>query len=81
MRCRTSEASDAGGGLLTTMLVVFVILKLCGLIDWPWVWVLAPFWIPVVFGGGILLGWWVYSHYQYRRLIKKFKQLKEDYEN
>ena len=27
--------------------IAFIILRLCGVIAWPWVWVLAPFWIPV----------------------------------
>ena len=40
------------GGLLG---VLFVALKLTGQIDWSWFWVLAPFWIPWVFIGGILL--------------------------
>lgn len=31
------------GGLLT---IVFIILKLCKVITWSWVWVLAPLWIP-----------------------------------
>ena len=30
------------GGLLT---IAFIVLKLCGVIDWAWVWVLAPLWI------------------------------------
>lgn len=34
------------GGILG---VVFVVLKLCGVISWSWWWVLAPFWIPFVF--------------------------------
>lgn len=29
-------------GLLT---IAFIILKLCGVIDWSWIWVLAPLWI------------------------------------
>ena len=29
-------------GLLT---IAFIVLKLCGIIDWSWVWVLAPLWI------------------------------------
>jgi len=28
------------------ILIVFVILKLAGLVDWSWLWVLSPFWIP-----------------------------------
>ena len=27
--------------------IAFIILRLCGVISWPWVWVLAPFWIPI----------------------------------
>jgi len=34
------------GGLLG---VAFVVLRLCGVINWSWWWVLAPFWIPVAF--------------------------------
>lgn len=29
-------------GLLT---IVFIVLKLCGVISWPWIWVLSPLWI------------------------------------
>ena len=28
------------------LLIVFVVLKLVGVINWSWWWVLAPFWIP-----------------------------------
>lgn len=30
-----------------TVAVVFTILKLAHVIAWPWLWVLAPFWIPL----------------------------------
>lgn len=39
-------------GLLT---IVFIVLKLCGVIDWSWVWVLAPMWIGTALGLTILL--------------------------
>ncbi len=32
--------------MLKALLVVFVVLKLVGTIHWPWIWVLAPFWMP-----------------------------------
>lgn len=37
--------------------IVFLVLKLTGAVTWPWVWVLAPFWIPValVAAGVIIL--------------------------
>lgn len=31
-------------GLLT---IVFIVLKLCGVIAWKWIWVLAPMWISI----------------------------------
>jgi hypothetical protein len=34
-----------GLGLPGTLLVVFLTLKLTGLVAWSWVWVLAPAWI------------------------------------
>jgi hypothetical protein len=32
-------------GLLT---IVFIVLKLIGKINWAWIWVLSPLWVPVV---------------------------------
>lgn len=35
-------------GIIPALLgIAFVILKLCKVINWSWVWVLAPFWIPL----------------------------------
>jgi hypothetical protein len=33
--------------LLGCLQVVFIVLKLVGVVNWSWVWVLSPFWIPV----------------------------------
>lgn len=33
--------------LLGILGVLFIAFKLAGVIAWPWVWVLAPFWIPL----------------------------------
>lgn len=38
---------SSGCSLATVLGIVFLVLKLVGVIDWAWVWVLAPFWIPV----------------------------------
>ena len=31
------------------LFLAFIVLKLCGVIDWSWWWVLSPFWIVLVF--------------------------------
>ena len=36
--------------LSTLLTVVFVTLKLCGVITWSWLWVLAPLWIGFAVG-------------------------------
>lgn len=39
---------EYGSGGLTLLLLLFIALKLTGVITWSWWWVLAPFWIPLV---------------------------------
>ena len=41
--------TSVGGGLSfgTVLFLVFLVLKLCNVIDWSWWWVTAPLWIPI----------------------------------
>ena len=41
------DNKKSGMGLLEILLIVFVILKLVGTIDWSWWWVLSPLLIPI----------------------------------
>lgn len=34
-----------GLGFTTALTLAFIILKLCNVITWSWIWVLAPLWI------------------------------------
>lgn len=34
-------------GIVEVLLIVFIVLKLCGVIHWSWWWVLSPIWIGV----------------------------------
>ena len=45
----SNEKTTSGGiGFGSLLLLTFIILKLVGVIDWSWWWVLSPIWIPVV---------------------------------
>lgn len=44
---------NTGTLFLELMFLMFLGLKISGLIDWSWWWVFAPIWIP--FAGGILV--------------------------
>ena len=48
--------TTAGGGIGFTgvLQVAFIVLKLCGVIAWPWKWVLAPTWISAIIVAVIL---------------------------
>ena len=41
--------------------LIFITLKLTGHITWSWLWVLAPFWIPVAITLVIILGVFIYA--------------------
>lgn len=43
-----------GGGLMLPLLALFVALKLTGHVDWSWLWVLAPLWLPTAIVLGIV---------------------------
>ena len=47
--------NSGGIGLCGTLFIVFLVLKLCGVIAWSWWWVTAPLWIPPAFIVGILI--------------------------
>ena len=48
------------------LLVVFIVLKLCGVIAWPWIWVISPLWIGLLLYIGICL-WSKVSERRYWR--------------
>jgi hypothetical protein len=50
-----SSAAGGGIGLGTLLFVVFLVLKLCNVINWSWWWVTAPVWIPVAAFTAIML--------------------------
>ena len=54
----------------TVLTIVFIVLKICGVIYWDWIWVLSPLWISaaiklaiiailllIAFIGDLLEGW------------------------
>ena len=43
-----SRYDSSSLGFCDVLLIVFIVLKLIGVINWSWGWVLAPLWIPVL---------------------------------
>ena len=50
------KVNNTGGiGFFGLLGIVFIVLKLTGYIDWSWLWVLAPLWIPIAIVLAILV--------------------------
>lgn len=43
----TVVTRNGGIGFVGLLTILFIALKLTGVIDWAWLWVLAPIWISV----------------------------------
>ena len=42
---KENKTTASGGiGFFGLLGIAFIVLKLIGIIDWPWLWVLAPIW-------------------------------------
>ena len=45
-----SDVKTGGMGFVGWLQISFIVLKLLKVINWPWVWVLAPSWIGLSLG-------------------------------
>lgn len=43
-----NKAKQGGLGIVSVLTIVFIVLKLLGVIQWSWIWVLSPIWISAV---------------------------------
>lgn len=63
------NASSGGLGLSGILGIVFIILKLVGVINWSWFWVLSPFWI----GPALIVLIFIVLYCYYKLDEKKYK--------
>lgn len=42
------NSSSTSIGILDVLQIVFIVLKLCKVINWSWWWVLCPLWIAIL---------------------------------
>ena len=45
---KKSNAGTGGIGVTGLLQVALIVLKLCGVIKWSWLWVLAPSWLTIL---------------------------------
>lgn len=52
---KNTKTTTTGISLLGVLQIIFIVLKLCGLIDWSWWKVFIPMWIDLGIIAGFLL--------------------------
>lgn len=73
------ESSGTGGvrvSIFSLLGVLFIALKLCDVIAWSWLWVLAPFWGGFLLVFAIMLVAGIWDRLEYRNIIKGCKKPK-----
>ena len=43
----------------TILTIIFVVLKLIGIISWSWWWIFSPLWVSVIIGLIVLFIFWI----------------------
>ena len=43
-----TKTKQGGLGIVSILTIVFIVLKLSGVIKWHWIWVLSPIWISAL---------------------------------
>lgn len=44
------DKTTGGIGFFGALTLIFIVLKLCNVINWSWLWVLSPLWISFCLG-------------------------------
>lgn len=56
----SNTKSGGGIGLGLFLTALFIVLKLAGGIDWSWLWVLSPLWLPFAVTATVLILYAIY---------------------
>jgi len=56
-----NNSTNGGIGFTGLLTIVFIVLKLCHVIEWSWLWVLSPIWISILIFIGICI--WISMKY------------------
>lgn len=72
----SDKNNSAGGGLGlgTVLFLIFLVLKLCNVIDWSWWWVTSPLWISAIIIVLLFVGIFVYYYIEEKKLTPKNKK-------
>jgi ABC-type antimicrobial peptide transport system permease subunit len=68
-----NSSTTSGIGFVGVLFIVFLVLKLTGVIAWSWWWITAPLWGPVAIGLIMLIASMVVVVRQAKKNDRKYK--------
>lgn len=74
---RDTGSASGGLGLGTVLFLIFLVLKLCNVIDWSWWWVTSPLWISAALTVLIIVGVFLYYYIKDIKLERRIKKLRK----
>lgn len=74
---------STGDIFVTALFITFLVLKLCKVITWSWLWIFAPFWVPLVIFLAMVIVMILYDscevmvkHFQIKAMVKRLNNRK-----
>ena len=59
-KATATATASSSIGLSVPLTIAFIVLKLCNVIDWAWIWVLSPLWISAALTLIIWIGFLIF---------------------
>jgi hypothetical protein len=72
-----NKSTSDGIGFTSLLLIAFIVLKLCNVIDWSWWWVLSPAWITAGIALLLLGAIGVLEYFSSRNRVRRSKKYRE----
>ncbi len=58
-----NKSSSGGMDFGSVLTLIFIVLKLTGVIDWSWLWVLSPIWITLILVALCVIAYLLLEHH------------------
>ena len=69
------KLSSAGMSFTSVLTLIFIVLKILGVIEWSWVWVLSPLWVSMIVFLAIVMILAAIEFKIFKKLKKKKKKI------
>lgn len=69
-----NSSSSSGGSFFGILGIIFIVLKLVGVISWSWWWVLCPIYAPYLIAFIVLGIIYIHEQHSYKRFKERMRK-------